>query len=170
MDNIIGKGVIYTGSGELALYDAWLTDNSAKPVGSVKAGDPVGVVMDEKPDTGDIQIRNNSGGFVYTVYDPDIMKVVDEDPGQAIQPDTSWFTSSQGTDSFTFVNILPPVPATITSKEALQTGNPGAKRVVDGIRKKKVPFVVVAGATGLLVIVIIVVVHVARKKAKAASV
>ena len=93
MQNLIGKGLIYTGSGELALYDSYLTGSNTNIIGTVKSGQPIGnvIAQDDPNDPLGIGIMGRDGKTYYTDFESDSMQVSDTPVESAISNDTSFF-------------------------------------------------------------------------------
>lgn len=112
--NLVGKGIIFSApTGQLALYSQFFSTlpSGSDPIAIVKAGDPVGVVIQQDPkDPYNIAFEDQDGFQYYTSYEPDIMKVVDYDPGQKLSNDVSGITgvdNGSSTIDITSTSVFP---------------------------------------------------------------
>lgn len=160
MQSLIGQGVIAAGIGEVALYSDWLTSNDAKVIATASSGSPIGMIVDEKnPDSSmDIKIIGDNGIAYYSEYDPSIFKLVNYNPGQSVNTDTSWFTdtgSNNSTLTFTSGEINPN-SGQVTAVAITPSGQTiaGLKRI-----KKSYDWLYIGGTAVLISIIALILKH-----------
>lgn len=162
MSDLVGKGLVYAGKGELVLYDTWISGQNPTISGYVSAGNPVGVITAQNSDAADpygIEITGNDGTKYYTDYYPDDtdFQIVNSNPGSQIESNDP-FTSGGGLDNstITIVSTNPTANQSQTNTtQAVVTTPDGTQVQVKGLKKPKQFPWLYAGIGAVVVLLVI---------------
>ncbi|MGH2642329.1 MAG: hypothetical protein ACRDE2_00145 [Chitinophagaceae bacterium] len=162
MNDLIGKGLIYTGGGELALYNLPVTNSNAVIVGTVKKGQSIGTVSTQSDPNDPESIGfDNNGQTYYTDYDPSSMAISEEPLSSNISSDTSFFSNPQnelnpsnGSQYDITITNTPP------SLNAIKEGTKNLATKTGSEFLKYAPYI----GGGLLFLLLVSIIHQAKKQ------